>query len=176
LADFLPLAAGSGEPLTGDLHIETASSAGIYLDTAASGTDFTRIYDGGAEFRIQKYRATGNVNLRFEGYTGSGVVYYNFSRLTDDGGVVRFYRGDATSTLQHSFNCGSGAAAIAKNDPGDVELTEGGGRVIIGTPASSGASLWNGSIAFYLDESGNNLVIEAQYSGGTTKTGTVALT
>lgn len=50
-------------------------------------------------------------------------------------------------------------------------------KVIISTPASSGAALdTNGSISFYLDEVGNNLKAEVKYSDGTTKTGTIALT
>jgi hypothetical protein len=37
------------------------------------------------------------------------------------------------------------------------------------------ASLHNGSMSAYLDESGNNLVFKVKYSNGTVKTGTVAL-
>jgi len=50
-----------------------------------------------------------------------------------------------------------------------------GTRAILDTPNSSGASLTNGSVAMYLDESGHNLIFEVKYSDGTTKTGTLAL-
>jgi hypothetical protein len=47
--------------------------------------------------------------------------------------------------------------------------------VFLSAPASGPTLDFNGSVAFYLDESGHNLKIAAKYSSGTTKTGTVAL-
>lgn len=43
--------------------------------------------------------------------------------------------------------------------------------------ATADASLWAGSLSFYLDESGNTVTVKAKYADGTTvKTGTIALT
>jgi hypothetical protein len=42
--------------------------------------------------------------------------------------------------------------------------------------AIADVDLSNSEMSFYIDESGNNLVVKVKYSGGTVKAGTVALT
>jgi len=49
------------------------------------------------------------------------------------------------------------------------------GYLRMSAPASAPALSENGSIAFYLDESGNNLKVAIKYSNGITKTGSVTL-
>jgi hypothetical protein len=49
------------------------------------------------------------------------------------------------------------------------------GGVEISAPSAAPTLGTNGSVSFYLDESGNNLKVAVKYSEGTTKTGTVAL-
>lgn len=57
----------------------------------------------------------------------------------------------------------------------DAEILVGTGGVIQSAPASAPTLTGNSQISFYLDEAGNNLKVTVQYSGGTTKTGTLAL-
>lgn len=58
-----------------------------------------------------------------------------------------------------------------------IRLHESGYAVIRAEDAAiADADLNNGEIAFYLNEAGNTLTVKAKYSGGTVKTGTVALT
>ena len=58
----------------------------------------------------------------------------------------------------------------------DGEILCGAGGIIMTAPAAAPTLTGNSQIAFYLDEAGNNLKVTVQYSGGTTKTGTLALT
>ena len=58
-----------------------------------------------------------------------------------------------------------------------LEVT-GLGEVVLNAEdaATADATLWNNSISFYLDETGNTLTVKAKYAAGTVKTGTIALT
>ncbi len=58
----------------------------------------------------------------------------------------------------------------------DAEILTGEGGIIQSAPAAAPTLTGNSQLAFSLDESGNNLVVSVLYSGGTPKSGTVALT
>lgn len=63
-----------------------------------------------------------------------------------------------------------------QHDKTDGHLRVGKGALIQRAPAAAPTLGENSTLAFSLDESGNNLVITAKYSGGTGKSATIALT
>lgn len=73
---------------------------------------------------------------------------------------------------------GKGMGVSSVSDGTAQHKFMGDGRLISSTPASAptDANLLNGSISFYLDESGHNLMVRVKYADGTTlKTGTLAI-
>jgi hypothetical protein len=83
-----------------------------------------------------------------------------------EGGSMTFYTTPAGTT-------GSSANTSTKH----MEI-RGNGEIIMNAEnaATADGDLWNNSISFYLDETGNTLTVKAKYSSGTVKTGTIALT
>jgi hypothetical protein len=67
---------------------------------------------------------------------------------------------------------GKGVATTATD-----QVNLGTKKLVMGAPnaAPADAELVNGQIQFYLDQTGNTLVVKAKYSDGTVKTGTLAL-
>lgn len=179
LDDYLPLTAGETKPLTGQLWMTSVSPTIRLTDTNIPSL-FIFSATGG-EAKIEHYATSGvdsNISLNTYLSDSSDSQYINFFRNTNlpAGGstAVRFY-GGSSGGVYNLFDCDGGDVELCK-ECGDMTVGEGGGRAVLGAPASAGATLFNGSISFYLDESGNNLKVEVKYSGGTTKTGTLALT
>jgi hypothetical protein len=177
---YLENTAGPSDPLTGDLFLDVTSEPGVFLREAGSATSYSSIVDNGGLFEIDKHEPTGSATISIRPFpddeAGASIIRL-FSGVDTSGTVtLRLYDGTGPGHIQHEFDCGTGAADIAAYNAGDTNIGAGGGRTILGAPASAGATLFNGSISFYLDESGNNLKVEVKYSDGTAKTGTLALT
>jgi len=125
LAAYLPLTAGSGKPLSGNLYIDDASAPGVYLREGGSAVDYSRIRDEGSGFYLQKHGATGAV-LAFATITNDGTsnVQMSLFGATNTTGERDFdiYLGDGTATLQHRF----------RSKSGDVNLCQQGGQLTVG--------------------------------------------
>lgn len=107
-----------------------------------------------------------NFDSRFGMGDDTGVSYIKFYTVAS-GSIYGFqlYSDNGDNHVEMDGDAGANT----------IKITAGAG-VSLSAPASSTAAiLANGTISFYLDESGNNLKVAVQYSDGTTKTGTVAL-
>jgi hypothetical protein len=171
---------GSSTSTEGDVYIDSASDPSIVLRESADTTSYSLIQDASDDvMNIRKYNNSGTAAIRVDPMPSdnSSNSEMHFFRNTNTSGncSIILYEGDTTADY-NTILSGADGDTILNLIGGDCEIGEGGGRTIIGTPASSGATLFNGSVAMYLDESGHNLIFEVKYSGGTTKTGTVALT
>lgn len=181
---YLPLTAGSTKPLTGDLYIDSAvnpDNPSIFLRNCGDADSYSTIQDDSASIMFirkvskDEYPIIEIDPIATDGTSGASVRMFRNTNTTNSAATGLFlYKGDGSGTVQHSFL--SKGDAVICGDTGNCVIGTGGGRTIIGTPASAGATLFNGSISFYLDEAGHNLKIEVKYSDGTTKTGTLALT
>jgi len=160
---YLPLTAGAGQPLTGDLHVEDGSSNDQHTLAAS---------------------ATGDANLCIQG----GQV-----TIGGTGGT------QLLTVVDGALGVSNGWAFRGQNNGGTyidlLKVESGGYRVLMGTTgarmkllsndsalypvptsAVSDANHNNGFMTFWVDESGNTINFKVKYSGGTVKSGSVALT
>jgi hypothetical protein len=136
---FLPLAAGSGSPLTGDLHIENASPA-IFLDTSTDLSYYTKLEDSGTVAYLRKVRDSGNASIEIDAIPedGSGnasIKLFNTTNTTGDVDLI-IMSGDASAVEQHRFEGDTGHVFLCQDD-GTLTL-EGDGKISI--EAASGPS------------------------------------
>jgi hypothetical protein len=124
-----------------------STNLGAYADVSIQPTNpITVTNTTGADFLLKGSGSTGNVA----------------------GGSIKIQTQVATGAS------GTGTNATWE----DMIEANGSKEVILNAEdaATADASLWTNSISFYLDETGNTLVVKAKYGAGTVKTGTVALT
>ena len=119
---YLPLTAGSGKPLTGDLYVDK-SDASVLLRYSGS-TVYTEFKDAS---HVSYWNAVSD---------GGKLIYINplpaassaaevglFRTTNTSGGrLLNLYLGDNSTTVQHTFNAGTG----------DVDLCQQGGELTIG--------------------------------------------
>lgn len=154
LDSILPLAAGSGNPLTGDLYIESAVSPSLFLQEDGNSDDYSRLYDdGNTIFYILKRNLTGNATVKINPIPADGTseAQVTFYRDTNTVGVKRIniFAGDGSGTVAHS---------IAN---GDINLCQQGGKLDVfqdlirlrtsKTPASAGDTGAQGDICWDAD-------------------------
>ncbi|HUC89259.1 MAG TPA: right-handed parallel beta-helix repeat-containing protein [Patescibacteria group bacterium] len=87
-------------------------------------------------------------------------------------GVMRIYNNFVNGETQ--VVTPNGPTSFYVGGPKRFEIDT-AGHIRMAAPASVPSMSDNGSISFYLDESGNNLKVAVRYSNGTAKTGTIAL-
>lgn len=145
---------GTGGPATGDV----VGLIGSHKLTVNDGTtDLLSVVSD--ESFLQSWNTTGDGNY--------GNVYLNTTNTTSFASIGAGFNGEATLAYIQ-LNADASTSTI---------VATAGGGIALSAPNSTTASiLSNGQISFWLDEVGNNLKVAVQYSGGTTKTGTVALT
>jgi len=124
LSSYLPLTAGSGKPLSGDLYVQAAGTTTIFVRKAASATDYGKLMNDGSYTFLRGY-AAGNAGLAFDAVSGAtSTSDILFHRYTTTSGVRKttFYLGDGTGTVQHTINSGTG----------NVDLCQQGGTLTVG--------------------------------------------
>jgi hypothetical protein len=145
LGSYLPLTAGAGEALTGDLYIETATFPALRLAKDGSGARYTAIHDDTANAKLRKVSWGAEAILNLQAYDGQGTAGATIRCFADGTttGVAKFdvCVMDETTNVQHSL--------IATDDNGDAELVKRGGDLKVGgitfMPDSALAvtGLWN---------------------------------
>lgn len=139
LGDYLPLAAGSGSPLTGDLWIKSDTPT-LYLNDDGDALDYSSLKDDAAGLYIAKLSAAGSnaiiyLNPLVDSTETSEVRIF---RATNTSGTraLRMYLGDGSATQQHVFDAGTG----------DVDLCQQGGQLTIrGTGGSESLTVASGN-------------------------------
>jgi len=147
LGSYLPLGAGNSYPVTGLLHFDAAGSSGLAIYTAPSSSDQICYFAASETLWLTDFKLLNDKALQ----GGNAAQNATYDLVTVDSNDVAIFGSiDTNSQLL-------------------------GREVILGAQnaAPLDADLSNGSVSFYLDESGNNLMVKAKYSGGTVKTGTV---
>lgn len=126
---FLPLTAGSGNPLSDDLHIENSEYSVLYLAPSGSATNRTTLSYGTALFNVLT-AGTGAVTMAFNpGPESASAATMKLFNQTNTSGtkLINMYVGDGTSDVQHAFNLGTGAVELCKEAG---SLSVGGGEVV----------------------------------------------
>jgi hypothetical protein len=111
----------------GDLFIEGAAPS-IFLRETADAADYTTLWDNSSVGALRKIAGTGAATLRLEAAVTDGTsgATIQLFRTTNTTGArfFRIHKGDGTSTVQHSFNAGSGVVELC-NTAGSVTIGEG---------------------------------------------------
>lgn len=138
LGSYLPLTAGSSEPLTGNLYISKTGGANFYLYPEADADDRVLLgaWDGtglGGSLvgTLQARVSSGDVEIVLEpvpvdGSSDAIINLFSSSVSTTGSRIVRIPVGDGTATIQHAFDAGTGDVDLCKV-AGD--LTVGGTNV-----------------------------------------------
>lgn len=104
---FLPLTAGSGSPLTGDLYIETSVDPAIYFREGGSETNYSRIRDIGTSLQIAKYAAgISNLLINLNPDDGTSSIELSIFRYSTTTGtrLITFHQGDGTAAIHSQFD------------------------------------------------------------------------
>jgi len=126
LASYLPLTAGSGSPLTGDLYLDSISMPSIFIREGGSETDYSEIKEVGSGLYFRKFAAAGTAIFYLEPLVsdGTSIPEIRFFKATDSSAASKFviYNGDGNPTVQHQFDTLGG----------DVNLCQQGGSLTVG--------------------------------------------
>lgn len=124
---FLPLTAGSGEPLTGDLYLDGATDPTIYLREGGQWTNYGMIKDTLDLLRIQHVDAgVSMIDLDAIASDNTSASTFRLFKNTNTSGSreLILYEGDGSATVQHSFNVGTGDVTLCQQG-GDLYVNEG---------------------------------------------------
>lgn len=126
----------SGDTMTGDLYIDSASNPTLYLRESADSTSYSELQDrSDSIMRLRKTTASGSPNIYIDTVASDGTSdsYIRvFNETSTTGAVAQlFYPGNGTGNLQHSIGA----------DTGDVELCLQGGQLTVGSTGSNGILL-----------------------------------
>lgn len=168
--------------ITNNTFIITGTNKARYAINEASSGDGGNVISNNL---IPSAGATGTVRAQSAQTSYSPVGTYT---LTNAGQAITGAQAGLDTAFNNTmrlYNNFSGGETQVVNPNGAFTAYVGGskrldigtnGYVKIATPASAPTLPDNGTVALYLDEAGNNLKVAVKYSGGTTKTATVALT
>jgi hypothetical protein len=121
VGDYLPLAAGDANPLTGDLYID-GPSAGIRLRSDGDTEDYSEITESGtAALRIRRVSKalTGPAYILLDpvvfDLTSDAEIHFFGPALNTSGqAIVKMFRGTGGSSIQHQFFCSDGDADLCR--------------------------------------------------------------
>jgi hypothetical protein len=134
LSGYLPLTAGSGYPLTGDLYIENANSPAVYFREGGSATEHTILWDGGnGYFYFQKTAPTAAyIDISAVPTDETSDAKVRLFRSTNTSGTVslEILQGDGTATVQHNIDAGTGDVSLCQQAGEFSVLGEGIANVI----------------------------------------------
>lgn len=170
------------------------SNSGGVPPTIASGAYFfytTTTYDSAKPQQPPRWNlpAIGSIySSSLPGFTMQNVENTNTSGANPT--TLTLYNSDKTQRGQiNLWSTGANNRGLElETNGGNISLTPGGVvalkvinrsqiEAIMAAPSSSpaNAGLFNSSCTFYLDETGNRLMVKVKYSNGTVKTGTVCI-
>ena len=162
---YLPLTAGSGKPLTGDLYLDKTSSPQVVLREGGSGTSLSIIKDSGTEAWINHYESAASSGIVIDPLVGDGssnATLYMFLQTSTTGTrVLNIYEGDGTATVQHSFNAGTGDVDLCQQG-GGLKVSNGYVRLpyLAGAPASpANGMIWMESDGLHIYYAGAEKVV-----------------
>jgi hypothetical protein len=123
-----PYLALTGGNLTDNLYLDKTATPSVFLREAGDTADYTTIWDSSSVGALKKVAGTGAATLRLEAVVSDGTsgATVQLFRTTNTTGArfFRIHKGDGTSTVQHSFNAGSGVVELC-NTAGSVTIGEG---------------------------------------------------
>jgi len=122
---YLPLTAGSGKPLTGDLYVQTPTLAVLNARHDGSTLDRSGFADGVGLLAIQKFVAASDSRVEIDAVTNDpNNSSINLFRNTATSGnkLFEIYDGTVADNIQHTFNAGTG----------DVDLCQQAGELTVG--------------------------------------------
>jgi hypothetical protein len=117
---YLPLTAGSGKALTGDLYIHSAADPRVHIAEGGDPDTFLRVEHNGTVPAIKSYSVAGITNwLYFDQVPadGTSAARIRVWRNTNTSGarVMHWFVGDGTSSEAHALDGGNGRAIFCKN-------------------------------------------------------------
>jgi len=126
LGAYLPLTAGSGKTLSGNLYIDKTADPTLFLREGGSANDYGAIIaPDAAQIQVRHYRASGDSFIAFDPMPLSGTddAEFRMFRSTNTTGNVRFqmFVGDGTSSVQH----------LIRGDDGVVTLCQQAGGLVV---------------------------------------------
>ena len=124
---YLPLTAGSGEALTGNLYIDNASNPTIFLREGGDTANYSRIINVQDNLMsIQHVTAAADSYLRIDPMVTdeTSAAYVQMFRDTTTTGLASFkmYEGDGSSVIHHEFYTG---------DSGNINFCKEGGTFTV---------------------------------------------
>ncbi|MHC4301638.1 MAG: hypothetical protein ACYS7Y_30595 [Planctomycetota bacterium] len=127
LGPYLPLTAGSSNPLTGNLYIDKANAA-LYLRHNGA-TDYTLQSDSALVYAVTKVVDSGQPVIRLDPYPADGTssALVQMFRTTNTSGTpaLAIYLGNNTSTEQHRLEATATGDAVFCRQGGNVTIEEG---------------------------------------------------
>ena len=129
---WLPLSAGSGKALTGNLFLHKTANPTIRLAEGGDASNYGEIVSPDAsQLRFIHTRASGDSFIAIDPLpsNGTGKAEVRYFRSTNTTGICQFvfYVGDGTNTVQHIFRANSG----------QVDICQQGGNATVGGAGGS---------------------------------------